>query len=213
MTEIACFWLEETGRARRYLRRFATRQGDDVPSPCPTLGYHHAMNPVDDVPCGLKKWEHGDVTIRDYQGADDLELFPRSDDRWPTVCVCGYTFRDCDRWQVFFDEIMRRGDTGEEMVLRDAPAGALWDAFGYRGSNWPTPPRPDGIHLMCKTPDGDWYVDGRANNGPRDDYGWSRSGDPRSNPPTVTAHPSIQMGGIGSSGYHGWLRNGRLVPA
>ncbi|HVN69306.1 MAG TPA: hypothetical protein VMU38_06640 [Candidatus Binatia bacterium] len=35
-------------------------------------------------------------------------------------------------------------------------------------------------------------------------------GDPKATPPTVTATPSIQIGGIGSSGYHGWLRNGRL---
>ena len=50
---------------------------------------------------------------------------------------------------------------------------------------------------------GEWCVDGPANNGP----GWDRTGDPTAVPPTVTATPSIQC-----RSYHGWLRDGKLVP-
>lgn len=212
---IQCFWLEETGRARRYLRRFASRRGDDIPSdePCPVNGYHNEMVAIDEVPVGRKPWKYDEeYIVRDYGGADNLEAF-KGDARWPAACACGYTFLDTDSWQVFFNDVMRRTDTGEEMTLRDAPAGAMWDAWWYGDSGFPMPPRPDGIHLMCRTPDGDWYVDGLAGNGPKNDYGWSRTGDPRAHPPTVTASPSIQIGGIGSGAYHGWLRNGVLVPA
>lgn len=215
MNQIQCFWLEETGRARRYLRRFASRCGDDLPAddPCPVNGYHNAMVAIDDVAVVRKPWSHdAEHIVRDYRGADDRAAF-KDDARWPAACACGHAFLESDTWQVFFDDIMRRTDNGEEMTLRDAPPGAMWDAWWYGNSAFPTPPRADGIHLMVRCPDGDWYVDGIAGNGPRDSYGWTRTGDPRTVPPTVTATPSIQIGGIGSGGYHGWLRNGVLVPA
>ncbi len=175
--------------------------------------YHNAMATVDTVPFTIVPWQHGDRMVNDYGDAKNEANFPHSDLRWPTHCVCGYAFVESDRRQIFFDDLMRRTDTGEEMTLRDAPAGAMWDAWWYGGSAFPTPPRPDGIHLMVRTPDGEWYVDGLASNGPRNDYGWQRSGDPKAIPPTITAKPSIQMGAVGSSSYHGWLRDGKLVDA
>lgn len=53
--------------------------------------------------------------------------------------------------------------------------------------------------LMICTPDGNWWmVDCLSSNGVS---GWTITGEP----PNLTAHPSI-----GSSDYHGWLKDGVL---
>lgn len=194
---IQCFWLEKTLRARRSLRRY---HSSDVRCSGP-MGYHDAMVTIDEVPV-RKKWEYGDAIVQDYAGADDVDAF-KDDPRWPKACSCGYEFKKTDRWQIFFDDVMKRNDTGEEISLRDAPPGAMWDAWWYGvDSSWTNPQRPDSVCLMLKTPGGDWYVDGRSRQGGF----WTRTGDPRSNPPTVTATPSILI-----EPYHGWLRDGKLV--
>lgn len=114
--------------------------------------------------------------------------------------------------QLFAREFYRRADTGLTMLLDEAPAGAMWNAWwiGRESRVYKGPGSfigPDGIALMVKTPGGDWFVDGPANNGP----GWTRSGAP----PRVTASPSILIPhgrGASREPYHGWLRNGVLVP-
>jgi hypothetical protein len=186
---IQCFWLEETDAVARFLRRYS-RAND-----CPGHGYHNAMTRIeDDV---ARAGEMIDLTP-----GRSVDAFV-ADDRWPSKCEhCARPFIVDEEWQVFSERIYRRADNGELVTLRDVPPGAMWNAWwiGHRSEM----PKPDEIRLMVKTPDGDWYVDGKASNGP----GWTRTGDPRANPSTVTATPSIAM-----QKYHGWLRDGRLVDA
>lgn len=121
------------------------------------------------------------------------------DPRWPTSCACGYIFTDADMKQESRTRLYSRRDTGELYTISDAPAGALYDsgAFkdveGYQRNG-------DGMSLVCKTPAGEWLMDGPSSNGP----GWTRTG----TPPDITVTPSI---GIGRPQHmHGWLRNGWL---
>ncbi|HEX3456645.1 MAG TPA: hypothetical protein VHR97_01705 [Candidatus Baltobacteraceae bacterium] len=230
--EIQCFWLDSTMTARRFLRRFSsTHGGRTIPEVesgrynCPSSPYssHDAVSPaIDVVPFEIKPIDvRPEYRTCDYLGADRTELFPPDDPRWPAKCAyCDYVFEQRDHWQVLMHEIFRRTDTGEELILDDAPPGAMWDAWYYGDTDFPTPPRPDGIHLMVRCPDthdgsgyrhADWYVDGIAGNGAPNSYGWTRSGDPKANPPTITANPSIQI--TRTNGYHGWLRAGKLVDA
>jgi hypothetical protein len=59
--------------------------------------------------------------------------------------------------------------------------------------------RIDKIPVRICLPGGDWWdVDGPASNS---DSGWSVTGEP----PNLTVHPSI-----GTSTYHGWLKDGVL---
>jgi hypothetical protein len=81
-------------------------------------------------------------------------------------------------------------------VIQPAPVGAMWDADWYRGVEGSTP-GDDGLHLIVRTPGGDWVVDGTSWS-PR----WQRTGVV----PCVTATPSIHFPGV----YHGWLRAGYL---
>ncbi|HEX4014332.1 MAG TPA: hypothetical protein VHX17_10665 [Candidatus Cybelea sp.] len=210
---IQCFWLESTLTARRSLRRY--KRDDERCSAQPGYG-HQAQAPIDEVPFKIQRGD-SDVgyNVFDWCGASDVGLFPHGDLRWPKECLCGAAFTDADAWQVFMDEIYVRTDTGERIVLRDAPAGAMWDAWWYGDATFCSFPI-EGTHLMVRCPgtaDGkgtaDWYVDGRAGNGDRKSRGWQRSGNPKASPPTVTANPSIQI--TRTNGYHGWLRNGQLV--
>lgn len=99
---------------------------------------------------------------------------------------------------MFPEGLFRRADTGEELTIREAPAGAMWDAA------WMHLKGADGRALMVRTPGGfDWFVDGPATNGP----GWTRSGEP----PNVTARPSIGVPDHrGAFAYHGFLTDGVL---
>src|SRR5258705_12406346 len=80
------------------------------------------------------------------------------------------------------------------MTVGDAPAGALYnsvtfaDVEGYSRNG-------ASVSLVCKTPCGEWMIDGPASNGP----GWNRTGVL----PDIRVTPSI---GIGSpQRLHGWL--------
>lgn len=192
MTKIQCFMIEPTDRLRRKLRRYASgkKRGKCSAMPGPE-GYHNASAPFDVAPA---VWTEHDG-FKSYSGGSD-DAPPRDDPRWPTSCVCGYIFQDADEWQLFNELLYVRKDTGEELTLRDAPPGAMWNAFWY-------PPAfghgPDGLALMVMTPAGEWHIDGESSNGP----GWTRTG----TPPLVTARPSIL---IGNNRYHGFLTDGRL---
>lgn len=109
--------------------------------------------------------------------------------------------------------IYRRVDTGEEMITRDAPAGAMWRAtwlekvvgfFGVDGQSW-----------IVKTPGGDWAIDTQASNCTRKDdlvhKCWCRHGVA----PDFTIDKSGEtcQAGAGSimiGNYHGFLRGGYL---
>lgn len=191
--EVKCFLLVETDRVRRSLRRHAS-------GPCQAQGggeysYHNAMVPLDEASSPA-----GQVI-----GAELLKAGVADDDpRWPTRCACGHEFESGDR-QIFLERIYSRSDTGADVTLRDAPAGAMWWAWWYADSGHGSiyhKARGGGAHLLVRTPVGEWDVDSVASNGP----GWQWTGEP----PRVTATPSI---GIGHNfeRYHGWLRDGVLV--
>lgn len=111
--------------------------------------------------------------------------------------------------------IYRRAETGEEMTLKDAPAGAIVRADW---ASW-CRSQDDGLPIIVKLPDGDlWYVDGPAGNcGMPDDpaqerhHCWVRHGAA----PDLTVDKSgptcsAGAGSIASTHYHGFLRGGYL---
>lgn len=209
MARIRCFLLEPTGEASVKLRRYT--HSDRGGSPCPLdpgrYSYHNAFTFIHKEPL---------VTNEEGYMCNDTQnpQFPHDDPRWPTVCTCGYVFQDEDVWQRFSERVYRRVDTGEEMLLRDAPAGAMWEAWWMDRFYM-----PQGKHnLMVKTPGGDWGVDSQASNcGMPDDrkqeqhHCWVREGEP----PDVTVSKngvscSAGAGSIQCGKYHGFLREGFL---
>lgn len=91
--------------------------------------------------------------------------------------------------------------------------GAMWDAF------WLDRKGPDGKALVVILPDGHmWQIDGRAKNcGRKNDEVhrcWVRHGEP----PMLTVDKNgdtcvAGQGSIQSGGWHGFLRDGKLVVA
>jgi hypothetical protein len=162
------------------------------------------------APCSGKRCYHnGEVFLGDY----DKELLPpdweaNATRLYPTQCdECPYIFEAGAHRSADLTPLWQREDTGELILLNEAPVGAMWLATWFPpsfGSPVHQSERPGQPHLIVKTPGGDWDVDAKSANG----SGWSWSG----TPPNVTASPSIL---IQSSlpEYHGWLRNGELVPA
>ncbi|MDA8332768.1 MAG: hypothetical protein M0027_16480 [Candidatus Dormibacteraeota bacterium] len=151
---------------------------------------------------GVKVWE------------EDLPPMPSSkDSHWPIACSCGYRFADDDAWQVFGEPIYRRRDNRELTTLRDAPDGAMWDAFwlDHRKGD-------DGLSVMVRCPGGgDWWIDGRASNCtmPKDQEHrcWVRHGEV----PNLTVDKRGKTCGAGGGSiiagkYHGFLRNGEFQP-
>jgi hypothetical protein len=186
MAEIECFMLEPTTRERRWLRRYRSVVAEDPCSSLPGLSYHNARVLLDEVeapgvPTGGDSWPHDDP-------------------RWPTRCACGYQFVEADAWQLFTERLFRRLDTGEEVVLREAPAGAMWYADWLRF--WTG---PDGRCLCVMLPDGhEWVIDGPSTDG----GSWTREG----TPPKVTVRPSIgRQRKDGGWVYHAFLTEGKLV--
>lgn len=141
MSDIQCFLLEPTGRENHYLRRYAHEDGGCTGA----ANYHNAK-----------------VFTR-LLAEGEVPRTTESDPRWPVTCQhCDYVFTQADRRQEVRSPVYRRGDTGEEMELSAAPAGALW--FDAWMAQWPDRCGPDGRCLMVRTPGGDWAVDNRARN-------------------------------------------------
>jgi len=183
-TTIQCFFMEPTDEAEGFLRRFVF---STVAKTCSRkFGYHNASLSIGQMPWGGKD-------LLGYQ----VEDLPHDDPRWPTTCPCGYVFQEEDQWQFNIRRLHRRTDTGELMTLGEAPPGAMWHADWY-----PTTVGPDGHNLVVKTPAGDWLIDAPSSSGGH----WTRTG----TPPLVTASPSIVIGDA-NHGFHGWLRDGRLI--
>lgn len=180
-----CFMVRPTDESRLYLRRYSDGS-------CPNNGgqYHNTMLEVPRVKTFITK--QGLITIPD----EIYEKYPKNHPDWPTKCACGYTYEEEDTKQLFQDQVFK-SDTNEEISLRDAPIGAMWDAWWLKeGSRFKK--RPDGMCLILKTPGGEWMIDGPSSNG----NGWERTGEI----PNITASPSIHCVGR----YHGWLKNGVL---
>ncbi len=194
MATVKCFLLTPTDRVRRALRRYVGGHEGGQCSVNPA-GYHNAETPIEDGPAII--------------GADgccrtEPREWPRDDPRWPTHCICGYQFAEGDHWQLFYERVYVRSDTGEEVTLRNAPPGAIWEA-PWMADVWKG---HDGKCFYCMLPNGagEWCIDGPATNGP----GWERTGEA----PNFTCTPSIgRLDKDNRWMYHGWLRNGELVDA
>lgn len=199
---IKCFWLEPTDREKRYLRRYASG------SICPgVMGYHDEMIFLDEA---AEVWDaEKRYWVDSGQTSEDFKDHPL----WPTRCSCGYEFQDKDERQLFSSHLYRRTDTGEEMTLRDAPDGAMWEATWYNEPAWCG---DDGKAIICRVPTRhDWHIDGPCSNCTRPDephHCWVRHGTPPNL--TVDKNGNTCAAGAGSvltSTWHGFLRNGELV--
>lgn len=148
MTGIPVFYCERSGRERLSLRRYA-----DGPCVGSGFSFHNAR-----------------VVIGEQldDGSASGDLHPHDDPRWPTSCEhCGRAFEEADHWQLFREDIYARPGTGEEFTLREAPAGACWNA------DWMTEGRKpgsgfhigdDGRCLFVRLPPDrhDWCIDARS---------------------------------------------------
>jgi hypothetical protein len=196
MSEIACFYVVESGRTTQELRRYHDRSGDQ----CSVSGhgYHNISVRIEDAP------ERKSADGRSRISPSHSEFL--GDPRWPSRCACGYEFLETDHWQVFTDSIMRDQASGREWPMRELPPGAMYDAWWYRDEDGKGRAGEgvgaDGLCLcVCLPPGGGldyWHVDGPAKGGGN----WTRTG----TVPNITATPSIL-----TPRYHGWLRNGALV--
>lgn len=218
---IKCFWLESTDRQQLYLRRYRSNKDPQSKECSGAHGYHDAMVAIEqshEVMDPVKRhWVDDGKTAADY----------KDDPRWPTHCgdvshpelvtaqpFCSYVFLPEDEWQLFGSHIYRRVDTGEEMTLRDAPEGAMWDASWFHGvTNWCG---EDGRSIICRVPKmHDWHIDGACSNCTRPNEPhkcWVRHGEP----PLLTVDKNGDTcaaggGSILTSDWHGFLRNGELV--
>ncbi len=109
----------------------------------------------------------------------------------------------------------RTGPEFDWKTMDELPSGAMYFADWYQRKG------PDGHHLIVKTPEGLWHVDGRASNCTRSDDNEHRCWVRHGVPPNVTVNKNGDTCGCGCSigipwpsmRYHGFLRNGELVPA
>lgn len=196
---VKCFLLEDAGKIRRYLRRYHV---GGCTAPWKPFG---GMVELDVIPHAPRT----SILLSDKPDG----LVARADPRWPKACECGRAFTDSDEWQIFVDTIYRRVDTGEEMSIRAAPPGAMWDCWWYPAS-WKG---ADGRALCVVCPGGhEWMIDSRASNCtlPNDSVHkcWCRHGDP----PDITVDKNgvtcaAGAGSIQTKNWHGFLRNGYLV--
>lgn len=209
---VQCFFIVPSERVNRSLRRYTHRTykpGQPAGWTC-AEGWHEARVPIGPV-FTIPRTKREDL---DKYNPEEVsgDRWPHTDERWPKACSkgCGYIFTDEDAWQLFCERAyVRLHDPVEgesfSLVLRDdtlCPPGAMWDAW------WMPWKGPDGICLTVQLPDGaPWCVDGPATGGGH----WVRTGDPKANPPTVDVNPSIASGNPQT--YHGFLRNGSLIPA
>lgn len=210
MARIRCFMLEPTGRVLVKLRRYSySDKAEERTCPLPgSGGFHNAATRIEDESAEYDPDHPG------YINNGLKPAAPHDDPRWPTQCACGYAFREEDEWQRFVEMIYRRVDTGEELTLRDAPPGAMWEAWWLDEIYV-----PQGAHnLVVMTPGGQWTVDGQASNCTMPDdqrqehhHCWVRHGVA----PDITVGKDGQScsagaGSIQCRQYHGFLRNGYL---
>jgi hypothetical protein len=237
---VKCFFIEQSTKVRRYLRRHASDWDYSVTPavnrlPCPLGSGHEVLAPLGEIEVAVP------LSYETDERMTSGDLFPHDDARWPRACACGYEFKEVDMWQLSVDRLYRRIDTSEEMRLHEFPPGAMWFADWmlvegtdhYRG--------PDGHCLVARLPDrSDWCVDGRANNcdspctncraaynahtfkagtcmkyeDARPHKCWIRHGDPRTGVVTVDKDGvtcNAGAGSIATSKWHGFLRGGMLV--
>lgn len=207
MTRIKCFMLERITRVRISLRRYVSNSKCSGP-----MSYHNASNFLEEREGKWIQREGVSHLILDVADLVDNDHF-----LWPTQCPCGYTFAENDIRQIFQETLYKRADTGEILTLREAPAGAMYNA------EWISKKGPDGICLAVLVPglaNGEpynhtWHIDGRASNcdmpSDTEHFCWVRHGVA----PEITVDKNGKTcgaggGSIGVPGGHGFLRNGHL---
>jgi hypothetical protein len=127
-------------------------------------------------------------------------------------CGCGEMVREERRE-------FRRTDTGETKWSNGPSSfgvGAMFYVHYERG--YGTWDNDDRHHLVVITPGGFWDIDSRASNCTMKEDGLHRCWIRHGAPPNVTVDKrgftcSAGAGSIAQEGYHGFLRNGELVPA
>lgn len=200
---IACFWVDEAELVELALRRYVSVANEDRRKCESKWGYHNAEVPIGRV--------LGERDEDGYLRATDSGKGEYADDpRWPVSCAfCDYYFADDDEWQVFRSRVYRERYGEREWSERSLPPGAMLDGF------WHPQKGADGVALVVVLPPQAedtrghwWHVDGPSRNNGKAGPDWSRTGDPRANPPTVAASPSIL-----TPDYHGFLQlaEGRSV--
>ena len=197
------FLVEPNGQQRQYARRYTPFEDDKDCPEHPGLCSHSAAVCLGDAP------DDSNLAGREATEAERTTL------PFPTVCACGYEFGPDDVWQILMHTVYEVREVmpgaavqvGDLFVSRDLPVGACYHASWMGGGSHQR--GPDGLYLVVvcpRTPDGEgtaeWHVDAEASNGP----GWTRTG----TVPRVTARPSIFIDA--PRGWHGWLRDGVLVP-
>jgi hypothetical protein len=178
----SCVLLEPTEQyARSLLRRGV------VDTKCSLGGITHESERAIDV-----------ITAKGPPKAGDV--WPHSDQHWPTVCDCGYLFEALDQWQVFYRRLYIRPETGQVYTVADAPIGALWYA------DWvPRSDRGyDGRCVVVKTPAGELFLDAKRSDGSQ----LTRE----TRPPLVSVREQLHVGKLsgGRSKWTGRLRDGLL---
>lgn len=233
--KIPVFWLEPTDLQRVWLRRYRSGCPARPEVHCNSMTIKHdAIDKA--IPFG------GDVNRVSHEagpesyGTPEWARVSESDPLWPERCDrCGCAFSDTeDTKQVFAHTLYRGAPDGQLYALHEAPVGAMWDAEWMGESSR----GPDGLHLVVKTPGGEWLVDDESSNCTRTQYVeiptpegkagkwrrferthfcWVRHGDPRQ-PETlhVDKNGDTCAAGAGSiliGGWHGFLHHGHLVEA
>lgn len=184
---IQCFMIEPVQREKYALRRYGEHWIDEQPGirmrfspPCAgRLGFHNANVFLGERPLSI---EHG-------SGSDS---WPHDDPRWPTICEsCSYEFLPEDQWQLWTEQIYRDPRNGQEMTLREAPAGAMWwwPYLHDKPEVWLILPNGAGFFCVAQQAKGGGY--------------WTCTG----TAPAITLTPSINAEGV----WHGFLTNGELV--
>jgi hypothetical protein len=204
MARIKCFPIEPIERVAVYLRCYSGAECMQCAEQ-----YHNVMIRIEDDDAAYDV-RHERRIVQPAQG-----ISVRPDPRWPQYCLCGFKFREQDR-QVFYDQIYRNTETGEEYPLRNVPVGAVWNAWW--NTDWVTMTGPDGRSLTVMTPGGEWCIDGRANNctmpADKTHKCWVRHGSVEDGTLHVDKNGHTCGAGAGSIAlprYHGFLHDGHLV--
>lgn len=198
MADIRCYFYEDAGTVRQFLRRYSDRY-------CEVRKCSHDASSLLNVLDGNRST---------YTSGD---LWDHNDSRWPKTCECGYSFEEDDYWQLFHNPLFLCRQTGDVASFRELPVGAMWHA-DWQGTYNGMGIGSDGHCLMVRTPGGDWNVDSRASNCtmPSDNEHrcWVRHGEA----PIITVDKNGRTcqagaGSIACGNYHGFLQNGFLTNA
>lgn len=191
MNAVPLWIAAPTGTCRLSLRRF--RHGTD------DAGHYHNASAVisEDAPCTPEDAVTGRPASQ--------ERVSRDDPRWPAACPCGEPFRDDDERQV------------NELDWHEGAGGRFtWGTGSWEGipgamirSPWrDRPGRPPSWTVFL--PNGSYWNTNDPSSGDGGKFGpcWEVTGEA----PLITVTPSIDDRDPARP-WHGWIRNGELVPA